>query len=334
MPFSCLALHLKRQVDALYAEYTDTPVHYFVGVTLDDLGKVETMFKTNVVVYQLVDIGDGKTITAELVRRSAHHYTDTMNVNLHEVHYSYIRDIQMYSHSYRCRRCDSLWKQSWELRRHESGCEGKIKRKYVGGVYHTTPSIFQRLDDEGICVTEYLRFYPYRATFDFESFFDGENIPTNSDRVQWITRHVPLSVSIASNVPGHEAPRCFITNGDSDALVADMMTALVENSDTAFGLLMPLYKGVFAKLHKRKNKWNKAAHDKDEKKINPFENLKEQLCSWLHMLPVISFNSGRYDLNVVKKFFVPYLLKNNKTHFVIKRLNTFMCFSTTKLKFL
>ena len=138
--FRCLALHLKREVDALYAEYTDTPVHAFVGVPLDELDKVETKFKTNICVYQLVEIADGKT-TAELVRRSMGHYADTMNMNLHETHYSYIRDMQMYSHSYRCLICDSLWKDSWELRRHERGCDGKIRRVYAGDVYHTTPSI-------------------------------------------------------------------------------------------------------------------------------------------------------------------------------------------------
>ena len=76
-------------------EYTNTPVHTFVGVTLDDLAKVETKFKTNVCEYQLVEFTDGKT-TAALVRRSMGHYADTMNVNIHETHYSYIRDIQMY----------------------------------------------------------------------------------------------------------------------------------------------------------------------------------------------------------------------------------------------
>ena len=256
-------------------------------------------------------------------------------MNLHETHYSYIREIQMYSHSYRCQRCDSLWKQSWELRRPELGCEGKIRRVYAGGVYHATSFIFERLDDAGIFVTDDLRFYPYRATFDFESFFDGENTPTNTDRVQWIIRHVPLSVSIASNVPGHEAPCCFITNGDSDALVADMMTALVHTSDTAFDVLMPSYKRVFVDLRKRNNEWNKATLDtsEDENKNNPYEKLIQQLCSWLRQLPVIGFNSGHFDLNVIKKFFIPYMLKNDEIQFVIKRPNTFMCFSTEKLKF-
>ena len=51
--FRCLALHLGREAAALYAEYTDTPVRHFAGVTLDELDKVETTFKTNVFVYNL-----------------------------------------------------------------------------------------------------------------------------------------------------------------------------------------------------------------------------------------------------------------------------------------
>ena len=315
-----MALHLEREVDALYGEYTYKPVHNFARVTVDELDNVETTFKTNVFVYKLVPTDDEKT-TAELVRRSMGHYADTMNVNLHDTHYSCMLDMQMYSHSYRCQRCDSLWKKLGKLRRHESGCDGKITRVYAGGVYHTTPAIYECLGDEGICVTDDLRFYPYRATFDFDCFFDGENTTTNTDRVQCITRQVPLSMSIASNVPGHEAPCCFIMNGDSDALVADMMTALVQTSDTAFDWLMPSYKRVFVELRKRKNEWNKATLDKseDEKKNYPYEKLIQQLCSWLRQLSVIDFNSGRYDLNVIKTLlFIPSMLKNDEIQFVIK----------------
>ena len=55
-------------------------------------------------------------------------------------------------------------------------CERDVRRVYKGGVYHPTPSVFQSLDDEGIHVVDILRFYPYRATFDFECFFDGNEL--------------------------------------------------------------------------------------------------------------------------------------------------------------
>ena len=338
--FRCLALHrgcdvrrLETTVVTLYAKYTDMLVHDFAGVPLDELDKVETKFKTNVCVYQLVEIADGKT-TAELVRRSMGHYADTMNMNLHETHYSYIRDIGKYCHSYRCRKCgDSLWKYPSWLKIHESTCEGGIRRVYKGGVYRPPASIFERLDDEGIIVSPVLRYFPYRATFDFECYFSDERLPVNSDKLQWSARHVPLSVSVASNVPGYEPAQCYVTDGDSDKLVADMITRLNTISDAAYESLLPLYADVLEELKTRKEAWDEEEEEQDGKKtVNPCKTLEKQLQTWLRQLPVIGFNSGKYDLNVVKKFFVPLLIHNNAA--VIKRQNTFMCFSTTNLKFL
>ena len=72
---------------------------------------------------------------------------------------------------------------------------------------------------------------------------------------------------------------------------------------------------------------------------NPFKTLMGQLFGWLQKQSVIGFNSGKYDIIVIKRFFIPYLLTpsedevEDKSCFVIKRVNTFMCFSTTKLRF-
>ena len=343
--FRCLALHLGREAAALYAEYSDEDVHDFTGVKLDDLYRVETKFKTNVCVYKLVETLE-ETTTAELVRRSLCQFTDTMYLNLHEKHYSYIRDIKTYSHSYKCSKCgQSLWKYPSLLKRHELTCEGGIRRVYIGGVYRPPSSVFERLDDEGIVVGDSLRYYPYRGTFDFECFFDRHNLPADTKTLQWSARHVPLSVSVASNVPGHEDAQCYITNGDSNKLVADMMVHLTAISDTAYDSLSPSYAEVLADLYARKHAWDEEEEAEEEeaeeeeaengkKTVNPYETLEKQLQTWLHHLPVIGFNSGHYDLNVVKKCLIPYLLKNGENQFVIKRQNTFMCLSTDKLKIL
>ena len=344
--FRCLGLHLGRDVTTLYEEYTDQPVWKFEGVVIDELPKVESMFEVNIVVYNL------REESAQLVRRSLGKHDNIMYVNLYESHFSYIQDMKSYSHSYMCSKCEnSLWKYPSLLKRHELTCEAGVNQIYKGGVYHTTPSIFQRLDDEGITVPEALRFYPFRATFDFECYFDRDNVPADTNTLQWSARHVPLSVSVASNVPGHEDAQCYITNGDSDKLVADMMSHLHAVSDAAFESLKPSYESVLDKLKMLKEEWDSAeeecgleeAENEDEvarkNRTNPFKKLLDQLFSWLHQLPVIGFNSGRYDLNVIKQFFIPYLLKPSEddeideTRFVIKRQNTFMCFSTNKLKF-
>ena len=187
---------------------------------------------------------------------------------------------------------------------------------------------------------------------------------------------MPLSVSLASNVPGYEPAQCFVTDGDADKLVADMMTRLNTISDTAFASLLPLYADVLADLNtrsrvfrrrekrkrsddggddgddvmnertsdddddddddmdKRLCKWRKTADSGDD--VNA--TLMGKLFAWLQQLPVIGFNSGRYDLNAIKRFFVPLLIRNNATErascFVIKRQNNFMCLTTDRLKFL
>ena len=168
-------------------------------------------------------------------------------------------------------------------------CETGVRHVYKGGVYHTTPSVFQRLDDEGITDADTLTFYPYRATFDFVCFFDGEDLPANSDRVQWIARHVPLSVSVASNVPGHEPPRCYVTDGDSDKLVDTMMRGLSAISDTAFDMLIQSYDNVLNELEVRKEAWDEAERkalkadeskqeDHDEEVEMEAEGRKEGTC--------------------------------------------------------
>ena len=330
--FRCLGLHLGRDVTTLYEEYTDQPVWKFEGVVIDELIKVESVFEVNIVVYNL------REESAQLVRRSLGKHDNTMYLNLYETHFSYIKDIRMYSHSYKCSKCEnSLWKYPSLLKRHELTCEAGVRHVYNGGVYHPPPSVFERLDDEGIVVDEGLRYFPYRATFDFECYFSDERLPVNSDKLQWSARHVPLSVSVASNVPGYEPAQCYVTDGDSDKLVADMMDHLTAISDAAYESLLPLYADVLEELKTRKEAWDEEEEEEEngKKTVNPCKTLEKQLQTWLRQLPVIGFNSGHYDLNVVKKFFIPYMLKgNDKTRFVIKRQNTFMCFSTTNLKFL
>ena len=269
---------------------------------MDDLYRVETTFQTNVCVYSLVkpDGEDGQP-TAELVRRSVYKYPDTLYLNLHETHFSFIQDRRMYCHSYRCRKCgDSLWKDAWSLRNHESTCTGGVRRVYPGGVYHSTPSVFERLADENIRVAEALQYYPYRATFDFECWFDTEHLPSDSDQVHWVARHVPLSVSVASNVPGHEQVTCIVTDGDTNKLVSTMITILQSMSEAAYDKIKDSYDNVLEQLAEELTKWDKreeaarSATDKDARPAtNPYKTLMGQLYGWMRQLPVIGFNSGK-----------------------------------------
>jgi hypothetical protein len=56
---------------------------------------LEQVFSLNVYVYDLLETEAGN-IAARLVRRSPYKYDDTMNLNLYEQHFSYIKDLRSY----------------------------------------------------------------------------------------------------------------------------------------------------------------------------------------------------------------------------------------------
>ena len=117
--------------------------------------------------------------------------------------------------------------------------------------------------------------------------------------------HVPFSVSVASNVPGYEASRCFVIDGDSNKLVEDMMTYLQTISDAAFKALKPSYESELDKLKMLEEVWDNVETEyRNEKKAdldeegeknttNPFKSLLGQLFGWLHQLPDIGFLLGK-----------------------------------------
>ena len=68
-----------------------------------------------------------------------------------------------------------------------------------------------------------------------------------------------------------------------------------------------------------------------KKKCHPLAKVKAMYDAWMNEIPVVGFNSGKYDVNVIK----PHLIKKLKDElqFVVKKNNAFMCLKTSCLKF-
>ena len=64
--------------------------------------------------------------------------------------------------------------------------------------------------------------------------------------------------------------------------------------------------------------------------------VRKQWRQWVNQVPVIGFNSGKYDLNVVKKYFVKKMSEGecNEDVVVTKKENDYMFLTTSKFKFL
>ena len=236
---------------------------------LTELDELEKLCEVNIQVYSLAptqthgsteeDEYDNEENTPDiyltpdittLVRRSHRHYASTLYLNLRDKHFSYIKDLSRYSNSFCCSRCGRYVKNGFMLNRHEKTCDRKVHLKYPGGAYHVPSTIFDDLEDEGVIVPEEGRYFPYRATFDFECYFEKEKAQElrNTEKLTWQSTHVPLSVSVCSNVPGYEEPKCFVSEGDPNQFITEFIQYLLSISTKSSFLLRQEYAEVFEAL--------------------------------------------------------------------------------------
>jgi len=79
---------------------------------------------------------------------------------------------------------------------------------------------------------------------------------------------------------------------------------------------------------------NKTKTEPEKKRQNPLQKLRDRFKDYLKDLLIVDFNSGRYDLNAVKKFLFPVLVRDEEVQSTIKRNHNFMCLLTEHLCFL
>ena len=103
---------------------------------------------------------DKTDIVAQLIQRSHRTYANSMYLNLYGSHSSYINNLKMYSKTYCCSKCDKLWKTARALNRHEKTCEATaVRHVFPGGAYKVPQTIFDLLEDEGIVISEDLKYF-------------------------------------------------------------------------------------------------------------------------------------------------------------------------------
>lgn len=191
----------------------------FEGVTLEDIPELENFFNVNIRVYALQhelnltaleveDIVDGldqeedqehqqepeHKFSAICLYRPRGIHGSTMNLNMNNFHFSYIKQLSTYCKSWRCENCFVFFGKRCHYLRHvsEKRC-AEIQHIYPGYGYSPTLTVFQQLEQEGISVKEQDQYYPYHVNYNFEARFENtpqrwaitDNEKTNSRLIQY-----------------------------------------------------------------------------------------------------------------------------------------------------
>ena len=108
--------------------------------------------------------------------------------------------------------CERHFDHAGNLHQHQKGCTNKTKFVYPGGFHQDRENIFERLDQYEIHVPENECTFPWYICYDYEALLQKiHDQPT--DMLQWTHKHVPVSVSICSNVKGHTV---YLVSSDVD----------------------------------------------------------------------------------------------------------------------
>ena len=63
--------------------------------------------------------------------------------------------------------------------------------------------------------------------------------------------HVPLSVSVCSNVPGYDQPKCFVSSGSVKEMIKQFVEYFVQVSQESYALLLDRFSDVFEQINQQ-----------------------------------------------------------------------------------
>jgi hypothetical protein len=228
-----------------------------------------------------------------------------MNLNLFQEsitsrhHFSLITSIRNVTGVVKCEDCGKFISEYKKLKQHQIVCTGGVpKIEFVGGIYEPKNTIFQQLDQEGIIVENDLRYYPFFIFYDFECWLDT-SCTTMDSKLQFEGVHQLLSISILGS---HDTTPKFIPVETTPLEAIKQMLKEMESIRLRYiQQLHPKYTIYYKKISRLD----------DEKKRKSLQN---RLSDWIEEMPVYGFNSGKYDLNVIKVY-LPILLREQGKKF-------------------
>ena len=118
-------------------------------------------------------------------------------LNLHHIHFSFIKDLQKFSSSYCCAKCKKIFTQHWNLIQHLSSCDATTRKIYGSGIYRVPESISGVLETRNTAIPRIQDILRYRVLYEY--YMDRDTAISDTDRVTHLFKH-QLGVSICLSV--------------------------------------------------------------------------------------------------------------------------------------
>ena len=173
--------------------------------------------------------------------------------------------------------------------------------------------------------------YPYFIVYDFEAICQKIN-EKQTDELEITAKHIPVSVAINDNLTKKPS---FIVEEDPKELNKKFVVELLkrarqieEKVESANYVL-----GVRRKMNEEDKGDQYGGYLINEARIKLSKETAKSYVNWVKQVPVFGFNSGRYDINMIKEYFVENLTSLSDVN-VAKKENSYMFLSTPNFKFL
>lgn len=175
----------ERHVRELFSKYNDTlkrktTPEAFGGVAMSNLVKLEDLFQVSITVFTL-----DKESSNVIYSSNRPDLKKKLYLNLFQDHFSLIKRLDVYSKAYDCDKCGATYEKHSDLIRHR--CQTLSKTRYfINDTFKPPPDVFQDLREKaGVTVDNDRCMYPYRITYDIESFMPKDNLPPSSAKLQY-----------------------------------------------------------------------------------------------------------------------------------------------------
>ena len=242
---------------------------------MTDIPTVEDLLTLNILLYD-IDIVDGNII-GEHARRSMQKDNNTVRLLRYNNHIYYVSNINAVFQVFGCPNCDTFFSRAFNLEWHLTTFSERVKNVYPRNVYQIRETLFDKLDSFGIKYTSEQKLFKNLAIFDFESICVQEEAFRDANTTTWIGKHVPISVSISSNLV--EEP-IFLCNSDPKRNSEAKMKNLFLDIETTIKIKLG---SILEKLTQRHNRREQADLDDCDNEIcasTQFLQIQKKSINW------------------------------------------------------